>query len=238
MKHADRGPSCTDPQTCCVLFFLRFPEPGRVKTRLAAGVGKEHALELYRSFVYDTLAMLDNLHASLILCFTPNDVRKDITCWLGSHREYLAQHGGDLGERMDAAFTYAFSLGYSRVLLVGSDIPDMPKDTLQQGFCALWDHDACLAPATDGGYYCIGFSRDGYCPEVFQNMTWSTPHVCAQTRQRLGRYGVSMHLLPPAGDVDTTEDLAAFWRRSANLNASFTRSYLERTGLWERFSDL
>ena len=233
MKHADHGASCTDPQTCCVLFFLRFPEPGKVKTRLAAGVGEEHALELYRCFVLDTLAMLETLNSHLILCFTPDDARKDMIRWLGGQREYLAQQGEDLGERMDAAFTHAFSRGYSRVLLVGSDIPDMSRDTLQQGFCSLQDHDACLAPATDGGSYYIGFTRSGYCPEVFQNMAWSTHEVCAQTRQRLGSCGVSVDLLPPAGDVDTMEDLVAFWQRSGNLNDSLTRLYLERTGLLE-----
>ncbi|WP_462325009.1 TIGR04282 family arsenosugar biosynthesis glycosyltransferase [Desulfoplanes sp.] len=233
MKHAVHGACSTGPQTCCVLFFLRFPELGKVKTRLAAGVGEKPALELYRCFVLDTLAMLDTLDSSLILCFTPNDARKDMARWLGGQREYLVQQGDDLGERMDAAFTHAFSRGYSRVLLVGSDIPDMSSDTLKEGFAWLVDNDACLAPATDGGYYCIGFTRSGYCPEVFQNMTWSTPEVFEQTRERLTTCGASIHLLPPAGDVDTMEDLAAFWQRSGNFNASCTRSYLERTGLLE-----
>ncbi|GAU09759.1 TIGR04282 family arsenosugar biosynthesis glycosyltransferase [Desulfoplanes formicivorans] len=223
--------ACIDPQDCCVLLMARLPVLGRVKTRLARAVGDEHALELYRCFVLDTLAVLDTLSASLIVCFTPEDGRTDMARWLGEERTYLAQQGSDLGERMDAAFTHAFARGYARVLLVGSDIPGLSAHVLEHGLIALGDHDACLAPAQDGGYYCIGFTRSGYCPEVFRNMVWSTGDVFVRTCKRLEQGGASLHLLPLADDVDTVSDLAGFWQRSATGTPSLTRAYLERTGL-------
>lgn len=228
------GQCAMDPRTCCVLLMVRLPVLGRVKTRLASAIGNKHALELYRCFVHDTLGTLDSLTASLMVCFTPAEGRTDMVRWLGKERTYLAQQGKDLGERMHAAFTQAFARGYDRVLLVGSDIPDLSAPILEQGFAALMEHDACLAPARDGGYYCIGFTRTGYCSDVFHNMVWSRANVFARTCRRLKRSGTSLHLLPMAHDVDTLHDLAGFWQRSATKAPLLTRAYLERTGLGKR----
>jgi len=220
--------------TCCVLLFLRLPALGKVKTRLAAGIGTVHALEVYRCFILDELAMLDTLDASIIVCFTPEDGRRECASWLGSGRDYLAQAGGDLGARMDAAFQEAFTRGFERVVLMGSDIPDIPGSVLTSGLACLQGHDACLAPSLDGGYYCIGFNRSGYCPAVFRQMAWSTQQVCAQTRSILMHHNRSLHLLKPWQDVDTRDDLAALCRRiEQGEAAAHTRAYLKNTGLWD-----
>ena len=220
------------PDTCCVLFFLRFPGEGAVKTRLAAEIGSHHAVELYTRFILDELAILADVPCPVILCFTPHDLHPELIRWLGDDRIYHAQKGEDLGSRMDEAFTWAFSRGFERVLLVGSDIPDLTNAVFEEGFKSLLDHDGCLAPSLDGGYYCIGFTRSGYCPAVFYTVTWSTPQVCTRTQNVLEGEGRSLHMLPAGNDVDTMEDLVSLCQRSLPDAAPRTRAYLKATGLW------
>jgi len=222
-----------DCATCCVLLFLRLPELDKVKTRLAHGIGQVHALEVYRCFIQDELATLDGLGAHSLVCFTPEDGGEKLASWLGADRAYLAQQGGDLGARMDAAFRDAFARGFDRVLLLGSDIPDVPGQVLARGLSFLESFDACLAPSLDGGYYCIGFSKAGYCPAVFRGMAWSTPQVCTLTQDILAHKKRSVYMLDPWQDVDTREDLAALCTRIGPDDASQTRSYLQGTGLWD-----
>lgn len=192
-----------------------------------------HALEVYRCFILDELAMLDALDATSIVCFTPENEHEGLASWLGAGRDYLAQGRGDLGARMDAAFQEAFTRGFERILLLGSDIPDIPGSVLTCGLECLEDHDACLAPSLDGGYYCIGFNRSGYCPDVFREMNWSTEEVCAQTKSILKHENRSLYLLNPWQDVDTRDDLAALCRRIEQGGAAHTRAYLKNTGLWD-----
>ena len=65
--------------------FLKFPEPGRVKTRLAAELGADEAAEIYRDLVAQTLRHLPWAMLEVWLCFDPPERREDVKTWLGTH---------------------------------------------------------------------------------------------------------------------------------------------------------
>ena len=46
----------TSPQSC-ILFFVKNPVKGEVKSRLAAELGETIAVELYKNFILDMLMM-------------------------------------------------------------------------------------------------------------------------------------------------------------------------------------
>lgn len=230
MKATD--PSPLGRKDACVLFYVKYPEEGRVKTRIAETLGVERAAELYRHLVVDMLGVLAGAETPLFLCYAPAGAKRQLVRWLGKDYRYVPQRGGDLGERMRNSFMYAFSHGYGRAVLAGSDIPELSLPLVRQALEALSGSDAVLGPAADGGYYLIGFRREGFCLEVFDGMRWGSDRVLADTRKVLQGSGKSCALLPELNDVDTMEDLVKYYRRAAGTARESSGAYRFLQGLF------
>jgi rSAM/selenodomain-associated transferase 1 len=215
-----------------ILFFVKHPEPGGVKTRLAASIGPEKASELYRNFVLDTLEKLKSLGTPFRICFYPVLRKASFINWLGGEYEYAPQQGRDLGERMKAAFIDAFGQGFKRLILIGSDCPDLPLSFLKESLENFNTHDAVIGPDVDGGYYLIGFRDEAFSPPIFEGMDWGTHVVFEKTLAILKGQNRRVHILPPWSDVDTLEDLKGLFSRSQHTDFSHsnTMSYLSRLG--------
>ncbi|MCH8193298.1 MAG: TIGR04282 family arsenosugar biosynthesis glycosyltransferase, partial [Planctomycetes bacterium] len=155
--------------------------------------------------------------------------------WLGSGFRYLTQEGQSLGERLEYAFVHAYSLGFDRVIVIGSDSPDLPTSLLDRALRSLRCHDAVIGPCDDGGYYLIGFHVDSFCPSVFRHIEWSTGKVYDQTLRNLNQTGVDIQMLPQWQDVDSGRDLDQLVRRNANSRcaAPKTLHYCREQG-WNR----
>jgi len=220
----------------CLLLFVKSPIKGQVKTRLAAEKGEDFTVELYKCFVEDMIYLIDNLDVHLKLCFYPPHTRLNFSEWLGEQYCYSPQVGDDLGERLRNAFGNAFNEGFSNIVAMGSDSPDLPIHYLKESYEALAKHDTVIGPANDGGYYLIGFSKEGFIPEVFENIAWSTDSVFEQTVSILKRNERKIFLLPLWYDVDTTTDLKSLLLRTRNtaFEKSKTYSYLTANGSWSK----
>jgi rSAM/selenodomain-associated transferase 1 len=199
-----------------ILFFLKYPEPGEVKTRLAITMGQDKAAELYGYFVMDLLAKIESTGLSFAICFYPEQKKELLMEWLGQGYAYIPQKGDDLGERMAAAFLDAFAGGYRRVILMGSDFPDLPRSFIEESLGALDTHDIVIGPATDGGYYLIGFRKETFIQEAFEGMDWSTEGVFRQTLSILKTHRRRVYILPVWNDIDTVEDLRQLMERSGD----------------------
>ncbi len=197
-----------------ILFFVRDPEPGEVKTRLAAVIGSRAAADLYASFLLDLAGVLRSGPLPFRFVFSPPDREAALRQRLGAG-VYRAQEGGDLGERMKNAFITAFDSGFSRAVLIGSDSPDLPPSRPAEAIELLGRNDAVLGPAHDGGYYLVGFTRRGFVPEAFSGPCWGADTVFRDTLAILARKKARVGLLPPFWDVDTFDDVKALARRGS-----------------------
>ncbi|MDX1778980.1 MAG: DUF2064 domain-containing protein, partial [Thermodesulfobacteriota bacterium] len=110
----------------CILLYLKYPQPGQVKKRLASHFGEELIAELYKNFVIDSLITLEGCDAHLKLCFYPPEKENLFVRWIGKVYSYWPQRGHDLGERMKNSFCDAWQEGYKYAVITGSDIPDLP----------------------------------------------------------------------------------------------------------------
>lgn len=191
----------------CVIVFLKYPEAGTVKTRLCRVLNPAVVTGLYRCFVADTLFMLRRTGEPVRICYAPPTPEEQMIGWLGNQYELTPQKGEDLGQRMAHAFADAFSDGYHHVLLMGTDIPDLPPPVIDSAFRGLETAGVTIGPSRDGGYYLIGFTRDHFVPEVFQDMQWSTDTVFEETVSVLTSMGHSPHRLPEWNDIDEYADL-------------------------------
>jgi rSAM/selenodomain-associated transferase 1 len=213
-----------------VIVFVRVPKPGRVKTRLAQRVGGDTALRLYRHFVEDIVQTVAGRGYSIVACHTPADGRAEMRAWLGPDHIYMPQHGASLGERMCSALADVFSEGIRRAVLIGSDFPDLGAGILDEAFQGLTSHDLTIGPAFDGGYYLIGFNAASFSPHIFQGIPWGTRHVFQCTADQVRKNNLSMHVLPTWRDIDTYEDLKAFFSKAGEkgLRELKTMRYLIR----------
>jgi hypothetical protein len=216
-----------------ILLFLKAPARGAVKSRLAAVLGEDAALELYRNFVLDMLETIDRSGLPCRICYHPPDAGERVAGWLGRHRSYLAQTGDDVGERMEQAFRRAFAEGISRAVLVGSDIPDLPPAFLADAFGSLATSDAAIGPARDGGYYLIGFRRDRFFPAIFHGMPWSSDSVFMRTMRTFDQAGCRVQVLPAWRDVDTILDLKDLATRRHDPGSGATRTMLYLARNWD-----
>ena len=208
----------------CILLFLRAPEKGRVKTRLAASLGKDPAFALYKSFVLDILDIISAAGCRVFLYGHPVDKVEEISLWLGSQFPCRPQIGENLGSKMANAFSEVFADGFEKAVLVGSDIPDLPLRIIHQAFSALDREGAALGPAADGGYYMIAFRKSVFLPSVFENISWSTDKVLAQTLTAFKEAGTPVHLLEKWRDIDTVEDLKALMARHPTIDSAAPRT--------------
>lgn len=208
-----------------VLLFVKAPVEGQVKTRLAAEIGADCAVGLYRCFVEDIVSVLDHLKLPVQCCYAPPGAGASLVEWLGRCRSYRPQRGNDLGQRMKTAFRSAFATGLSRAIVIGSDIPDMPADFIVRAFLELGSHDAVIGPSRDGGYYLIGFTARRFVPQAFEDICWSSDGVLARTLEILKSRGATVFILPPWQDIDTWSDLRDLIRRNATTSFRSSRTF-------------
>jgi uncharacterized protein len=221
------------PDKHIVLLFIKAPVPGKVKSRLAVDVGDAAALDLYKCFILDIVSTVEKSGYAFRICFHPPETEDIVSTMLGPHYTYMAQLGGNLGEKMEDAFSRIFSEGFSRCVLIGSDIPDLSFSTLEEAFGALENNDAAIGPAADGGYYLIGFNKKSFLPPMFHEIEWGTNTVFQKTMSIMNRASLRVHALPLWRDVDTLRDLQLFFDRNRNTSfaQSATMTYILKTRL-------
>jgi rSAM/selenodomain-associated transferase 1 len=193
-----------------LLIFTRFPEPGKVKTRLIPKLGSSGAAVIYRHLAEQVVRTARSVQRDAmqpVICVEPARHIPDVSSWLGPELILTGQVGDCLGERLSHAFEWAFAGGASRVVAIGTDCIELSRDLIAEAFDLLARNAAVLGPATDGGYYLIGLSRP--LPDIFREIPWSTDQTFAITSSRLASIGVIPHLLPPLNDIDTWDDLNA-----------------------------
>ncbi len=194
----------------CLIIFTRYPEPGKTKTRLIPALGAEGAATLQRQMTEHTLAQVKELQAKRLVSVEVYFVggnQQLMQSWLGTSVIYRQQGDGDLGRRMAIAFQTALEAGKQRVVVIGTDCPDLKAEVMVKAFHALEQHDLVLGPAQDGGYYLIGLCR--LIPELFTGISWSTAEVLQQTMSIAQRLELAVAYLPRLSDVDRPEDLVS-----------------------------
>jgi uncharacterized protein len=189
-----------------LIIFIRNPELGKVKTRLARTLGDAEALRIYHILLEKTRHAAMDCEATRLLFYS--DFVDHPDPWPSASFQKMVQHSGDLGARMESAFQVAFESGAGKAVIIGSDCPELTGETLQQAFDLLDTTDFVLGPVPDGGYYLLGMKS--LESSVFYDMEWSTETVRAKTIEKIQAVGKTFALLPMLSDVDTEADWRSF----------------------------
>lgn len=187
-----------------LLIFARNLIYGHVKTRIAATLGNDTALYVYKKLLQHTCTIANTVAVDKIV-FYSNYIEKDDDWGDNSHDKQI-QQGNDLGTRMEHAFMYAFEKGYEQAAIIGTDCPELSSEIINEAFTRLKEYDLIIGPARDGGYYLLAM-RSLYKP-LFKNISWSTHMVLDETLAIAKELKLSYSLLPVLNDIDDEKDLA------------------------------
>lgn len=196
-------------KSCAVLVFAKSPLPGKVKTRLAKGIGARNATRIYKMMLYELLSKLNRCsdHQLELWCYPDAKHPFFRKCARDFDLVLKKQSHGDLGSKMNNAFRSSLKK-YESCVLLGSDIPGIDHDDIHQARQFLSQgSDVVILPTGDGGYGLI--AADQCVPALFRNMSWSTSTVMKNTLLRAKKNNIKYRLLNEKVDIDTIDD----WRQ-------------------------
>ncbi|MBG6130438.1 rSAM/selenodomain-associated transferase 1 [Aquimarina sp. EL_43] len=184
-----------------LLIFTRNPELGKCKTRLAATIGDQAALDIYKFLLQHTVEITKNLDVHKEVHYSVKI--RDNDSWNPEIYTKKQQVGDDLGQRMEYAFAAGFANGYQNIIIIGSDLYDVTQKDIENAFLALASHEYVIGPAEDGGYYLFGMKSLN--SQVFKNKTWGTETVLKDTLKNI--QNENLKLLEERNDIDYYEDI-------------------------------
>lgn len=199
-----------------LIIFLKAPVPGLVKTRLSVAFGADEACNIYKKLTEEVLQSAVKSQNDISLFYYPPEGKSIITDWLGKKYRMQKQRGDGIGGRMKNAFLDGFNEGADKIVLIGTDIPELDGKTINDAYKSLEKKDCVIGPSTDGGYYLIGFTRKGFRKEVFENIAWSTESVLQETIIITKKLSLTSELLGFKTDIDTPEDYMKFFGDADN----------------------
>jgi uncharacterized protein len=188
-----------------LFIFVKYPEPGKVKTRLAKDIGIQKAASLYKEMVEQVMKQTQCTDRSYrrVVCFDPPDRVDEFRDWLDAD-EWRTQSSGDLGQRLDDAFKTSLK-DNARCVVIGSDCIELTNTHVQKALAELKTHDLVIGPSHDGGYYLIACKKN--YPELFCEIPWSTNQVFMETMKRAQNLRLTTKILEKLNDIDSLRDM-------------------------------
>src|SRR5262245_34643543 len=171
-----------------LLVFMKYPEPGKVKTRLADKLGAEVAAALYREWIGDVLRNVQPVREEArIVGYFDGATANRFSEWDGLVDEWREQPAGDLGIRLADGFEWGHRQG-PPVIAIGTDCLELTAGHVESALADLHKYDAVFGPTTDGGYYLVGTRT--HVPSLFDAVRWSSPHTLADNLERCRSIGL------------------------------------------------
>lgn len=187
-----------------IIIFVTNPVLGKVKSRLAETLGDERALEIYLDLLKHTSTESSRVRADRFV-FYSNELPDADELFPESDFIYELQEGNSLGERLLHAFDTIFDMGYSEVVYISNDCPDLSFDVMERAFQSLKEYEAVVGPTRDGAYYLLGLKE--LLPQLFEHKIWNSDTVFDSTLNDLITLHKVWYELPILSDLDTEEDL-------------------------------
>ena len=180
---------------------MRNTQLGTVKTRLASTIGDQMALKVYKALLKHTAKEVNKVSAHKKVFYS--EYIKSVDIWGEMNFLKGLQSKGNLGQRIENAFSSAFAEGYHNVLIIGSDLFSLKSSHIKKAIKQLKNNEVVIGPAFDGGYYLLGLKMS--LPILFYNKKWGSATVLEDTLIDLK--SKSVFLLEPLNDIDTFQDL-------------------------------
>lgn len=211
-----------------VILFVKYPLEAKVKTRLAETIGNKKAVNIYSLLAENVVRNIQRLKNTYNYIFYSEESEKEkIKNWIKGSFFYSPQKGNGLGARMSNAFKLVFGHGAEKALIIGTDIPDLSTEIINDAIKKLHEYDVVIGPSPDGGYYLLGMKK--FTPELFENITYSTNTVFEDTIKKIKDKKQSYTTLETLEDIDTESELTNWLNGSkeTQLKKEISKIYFE-----------
>lgn len=204
-----------------LILMTRIPIPGRTKTRLMEVLSGNECAKLHRCFLLDIFNTFKAIKedVDIYITYTPKDSLGIISKMVPEYITCFPQAGNSLGQRMFNSMEMLFNKGYKKVVLIGSDIPDIKSKDIMEAFELLDSKDIALGPTLDGGYYLIGMKK-AYEKLFNESIKWGNKSVFAGTVDIANKSGLKVGLAAKYRDIDDKEDLLSFIEEFKDIKSS------------------
>ena len=197
-----------------LLVFARLPERGNVKTRLAADLGEDRALEIYEAMLRDLIANIGEStpETEIEFLWPPTPAANGAALRRAfAHHASAMQTGPTLGDRLSMALSERFFFHRTqKIVAIGVDDPTLHRELIDHAFALLESCEYVVGPASDGGYYLIGCRALAFDPELFLGIEWGTSTVLETTLRKIAALERTVALLPERYDIDVAADLERY----------------------------
>ncbi len=193
--------------TTAVAIFVKTPGHSSVKSRLAAGIGKEDAEFFFNLSVMATQTFvreaIKKSHGNIEAYWAVAEPEAH-SHHLWSDFPVVAQGHGTLGERLHRVYS-ALLQNHQRVLLIGADSPHLPwKSLLEAHEANLKETPYILGKTEDGGFYLFG-GEELIDLKTWTSVEYSSAHTATDLIARLKNE--NFKYLKESFDIDNREDL-------------------------------
>ncbi len=187
------------PTRTCLAVMIKDANTEPVKSRLAVSTSDDFAEQLYQAMIKDTLARFQLKSVTIMPCVKSKQPATFCNQW--QIKNHIQQRHSDLGKNL-VSMSETLCSTYPKIIFLGSDSPNIPRQYIVEAIKQLTDHDAVIGPTDDGGYYLIGIKSFELAQIIFTDMPWSTPNVFYETCLRLQQNDLVYYVLPKWYDID------------------------------------
>lgn len=209
-----------------IIIFTRIPVPKKTKTRLEKCLTPIQCANLHKNFIKDIYLSCKSTGKDIFIFYTPDNDVKIIQDLFINEKRFYSQTGDDIGYRMGNAIETVLNLDYTSCVLIGTDIPSITSENINESFKKLKDKDVVLTPTYDGGYCLIGMKKPNI--DVFIHQSYSHDKVIENTISNLEELRLSYSIMEGCLDIDEREDIITFWenREKFRSNCIHTIEYM------------
>ena len=117
------------------------------------------------------------------------------------------QVGSDFGSRFSHALQQIFAQGYSSVISIGNDTPQMTQNDIQTALAHITDQNSVIGPSRDGGIYLLGIHASDFDAQEFKKLKWCTSQVQSNLAIYFKTRGKELKALCCYRDLDSASDI-------------------------------
>lgn len=215
-----------------IAILTRSPSDPRLKARMSPVVpDSQQRLDLVLAFLDDLVARVSAVDgvAMKVAVTPPLEGLRLARPWI-RWDQLLLQRGNTFGERLRNMFTDLATAGFTRIILLGADVPDLPPEALDEAVRLTADPEVVVTgPSGDGGFYLLGLTIQNHVvPDLFTTARWGTPYMLEDLEAAAVASGLRVARTTSWPDIDTPEDVMALAVRlkAAPANAGHTSEIL------------
>jgi len=187
-----------------LLIFGKYPEKGKVKTRIATEVGEDFAYELSDACLADLIERIKGFDGCDFYFVADDNMQANLFKKRFSINSIILENSENtnISEKFNQAFSKIFSSGYENVCLIPTDLPFFSEEDLMNAFETLDNHNYVFGPENNGGVYLMGI-KSPY-KNIFARVRWSTENSLKDLIKNTNRKEVLFRLMD---DLNTLDDV-------------------------------